>query len=168
VTTDIYQAWLSDRGIRSPVTQPFVLLGSAIESHALTLIVASAMPDESATLPAVVRLAQALKALSNSVSWIVVDQRFGVPSKSILRGILPTLVNIVMLVDDPANVVGSEPQGSEAAEQAPGYPVESLNLASRPLRVIFGPTMHTMSLNLAVKKRFWTQLQAWLLPSELT
>ncbi len=165
MTTDIYQAWLSDRGINSPVTQPFVLLGSDIVAHSQTLVVASAAAQDLGTQPAVIRLAQALKAIvPHFVSWVVVDQDYDAPSRAVLRGLLPTLTNIVMLVEQSGDVTPKMPE----AETEASYPIEDHIIASRPLKIIFGPTMSTMANDLAVKKRFWLQVQAWLLPAQRT
>lgn len=166
MATEIYQAWLTDRGIHSPVSQPFSILGSDIEANSLTIIVALASSQDSVTVPAVMRLAQALTSIvSHPISWVVVDQSHAGPSLTVLRGLLPTLTNVVLLTcpsEISSNLVD---QSSGAVGREEGYPMEDLVIASRPLRIMHGPLMLTMASDFAEKKRFWLQLQAWLLPA---
>lgn len=166
MVTDIYQAWLTDRGIHSPVSQPFFILGSDIEANSLTMIVAQASALDSSTVPAVLRLAQALKTIvPHAISWVVVDQSFELPALAVLRGLLPTLTNVVLLTSPPEFLSELVVQSSADMDREEGYPMEELVVASRPLRVMHGPLMLTMASDLGAKKRFWLQLQAWLLPA---
>ncbi len=161
MTTEIYQDWLTDRGIHSLISQPFVLVGSDVDPSSLTLIVASSGAGDSSTQPAVIRLAKALKGLvSHPVSWVIINQEYDAPKFSVLRGMMPMLTNIVMLV-------GPSPHNSETlpdAERPVSFPVEEQVLASRPLRVMVGPQMQVMASDLGLKKQLWNQLRAWILP----
>jgi hypothetical protein len=166
VATDIYQAWLTDRGIHSPVSQPFFILGSDIEANSLTVIVAQASAVDSSTVPAVMRLAHALKSIvSHPISWVVVDQALELPAHAVLRGLLPTLTNVVLLTSLSQASSNVAVRSSDDLDREDGYLKEELVMASRPLRVMHGPLMLTMASDLGEKKRFWVQLQAWLLPA---
>ena len=150
MTTSVYQTWLADRGIDSPGSQPFKSLAADLSPDSHLLILATAGESDLASVEAVTRLASALRKTSGKISWLVVDGAFEVPSIRILRAALPTLTNLVRLTDG----VPVPPETT--------YATEEQNVASRPLRILHGPTMAVMASDGDTKKRFWLQLQAWM------
>ena len=79
VTTSVYQSWLADRGIDSPGSQPFVLLGAGIDARSHVVILATASSVGQDIKSQVVKLAAALSTEDSAVSWVVVDEGQSMP-----------------------------------------------------------------------------------------
>lgn len=148
---NVYNAWLTDRGIESPASQPFHLLGSHIDPAASVLILAQSSPDTAQeTLTAVARLADALKTPQRSASWVVNHEGHSMPNLKIMRSLIPGLSHAVEL------------SAAAILPESCSFPVETFDIASRPLRVIYGPTITMMNADLEAKRRFWNQLRTWV------
>ncbi len=150
MTATVYQSWLADRGIDSPGRQPFKSLGSDMSSESSTLILASVVEGDFASIEAVTKLAKALRGSAGNISWLAVDDSLELPSARILRSVLPTLTNLICLTESVPTPAGAT------------FPTEEQATASRPLRFLHGPTMSLMATDGEAKKRFWLQLQSWI------
>ena len=151
LTEMVYQSWLADRGIYSPGGQPFKSIASEVCLGSTTLILASVAEGDFTSVEAVSRLAGALSASSGKSSWLAVECMSELPSPRILRAVLPTLTNLIYLTK-------SLPDSADAV-----YSAEEQVVASRPLRIFYGPKMELMASDAEVKKSFWLQLKSWIL-----
>ncbi len=149
MTNEIYRSWLSDRGLDSPGSQPFVLLGSEIHPLSRSLILASLRPgDVTQNLSSVKRLAEALSTNDSSVSWITISSESPQPEWTVIGSILPRLSKVVTL----SEIVSSEPVRKD-----------SVMAAGRSIDVFRGPSMEQMSTSAELKRSFWNEVREWLL-----
>lgn len=149
--TNTYQLWLADRGIESPGSQPFDLLRSQMHPGSSVLILAQTSEETSVqSTTGVSRLAEALSHPDQAVSWVVVSDKSSLPELTILRTLLPNLVNLIFLTSNMT------------MPETASFPVETMQVASRPLRLIYGPTMALMNSDGDTKRKFWNQLRVWI------
>jgi len=146
----VYQAWLADRGVQSPGSQPFDVLDTRIDTDSRLLLLSAGHTEskevESSQLS---KLAHALAGSGQvSVSWVLLNGsvlQLPVPT---LRGLMPFLKRLVFLDDSGLTEDGA-------------FKEDRLLVASRPLEVFYGPSLATMNLNSELKSLFWHRLRAW-------
>ena len=150
VTTSVYQSWLADRGIDSPGSQPFVLLGAGIDARSHVVILATASSVGQDIKAQVMKLAAALSTEDSAVSWVVVDESQSIPLIQELRTMMPRLSRVVSLAGSDQDLSGIP------------FEIERLNFASREIAVMRAPTLEAMNSNPVLKRSFWDAVRSWL------
>jgi hypothetical protein len=151
LTNDVYQSWLTDRGLESPGSQPFELLGSKWEQSSECLILASAQTEDSAsTLEAVKKLAEALSQPNKPVSWFVLKSDQSELDLKLFKSMLPGLSRVISLSENCTDVHGQQ------------FLRDVKIIAGQKIGVFVGPTMNLMSSDPEIKRRFWNEVRVWL------
>jgi hypothetical protein len=146
----VYEAWLADRGVQSPGSQPFEVLETSVDPTSRFLLLSAGLTEskevESTQLS---KLAHALIGFDQvPVSWILLKETVLQVPVTTLRGLMPSLTRLVLLDD-----LGLTEGGS--------FRDDRILVASRPVEVFYGPSLATMNLNSELKSLFWQQLRAW-------
>lgn len=152
MTNQVYQAWLTDRGLISPGSQPYHLLQSSIDPNASCCVLAAVEPDSAPELlTGISRLSIALKAPGRLVSWVAFAADGTPPDLKILRSMMPQLSRVIHLTSLalPSTALTS-------------FPIEATTVASRPIHLIYGPSMALMNQEPQIKRQFWEQLRSWM------
>ena len=150
LSNHVYQSWLFDRGIESPIRQPCDVLTSCVTSSSSGLIVASCQPnDNHQVMIQAEKLARALSEQGH-FSWITVGGRATDLPIAPLRSFMPGLTRIVILDDFETAFDGIN-----------SFKTETMTLASRPLSLFYGPSFTTMNADHSIKSAFWNKLRSW-------
>lgn len=146
----VYQSWLFDRGIESPIKQSCDVLMSNLEASSGGVIIAPCTMQDSHQV--VLQAEKLARALSNEshFSWIVVSGRAIDLPIAPLRSFMPGLTRIVILDDFET-----------LSDDLNSFKTETRVLASRPLSLFYGPAFATMNADHAIKSAFWNQLRSW-------
>ena len=150
MTTSVYQSWLADRGIDSPGSQPFVMLGAGLDTRSHVVILASSSAAGQDVKSQVMKLAAALRTEDSAVSWVVVDEGQSIPLIQDLRTMMPRLSRVVSLT-------GGNPDLSDGPFQ-----IEQQIFASREISIMKAPTLEAMNSNPVLKRSFWDAVRSWL------
>jgi len=150
VTTSVYQSWLADRGLDSPGSQPFVLLGAGVDARSHVVILAKASAGGQDIKSQVVKLAAALSTEDSTVSWVVVDEGQAIPLIQELRTLMPRLSRVVSLA------------GCNQDLQGGPFETEHQIFASREITIMKAPTLEAMNSNPVLKRSFWEAVRSWL------
>lgn len=149
--SSVYQSWLADRGINGPGGQPQNILAAGLNPKSIGAIVArSSKSKVDSEKLQIQKLAKALVgADSDPFSWVLVDGIGSLPPVVTLRGIMPGLSTLVIL-DDFQTSVGDD------------FKTTDTKVASRPVKIFYGPSLATMNDSQLVKSSFWTAVRAWV------
>ena len=146
----VYQSWLADRGVNTPVSQPYDVLDAKIDINSRLLLLS--IGSEQAKSTECAQLQKLTRALGEGdkivVSWILLAQSDVLVSLPTLRSLMPGLTRVVCLDD---SMVGDGDL----------FKTEITALASRPLELFYGPSLATMNENPSTKSAFWNQLRSW-------
>lgn len=146
----VYQSWLFDRGVESPIKQPCDVLMSNLEVSSSGVIVAPCtVADSHQVVLQAEKLARALSSKSH-FSWIIVSGRAIDLPIAPLRSFMPGLTRIVILDDFTA-----------VFDDLNSFKTETRTLGSRPLSLFYGPSFTSMNADHAIKSAFWNQLRSW-------
>jgi hypothetical protein len=146
VNLESYQAWLAERGIESPPSQPFVILASNVRIHAkLWLVAATDKADLDVVKLAMSRLGAAVENLGGEISWAVVDAGGELPGTAILRTLSPSVEEVIYL-------------GARASDELKS--LEPVEVDATGARVSHEPGITEMNQNPDLKKHFWERLKS--------
>lgn len=148
MTNEVYRSWLTDRGLDSPGSQPFDLLGSKIYPASSCLILGCATSEVATQLlPSLAKLAEAISTPDNPTSWLLIGKAGSPPELRLVRSVLPVMTKVIYL---------TESQDSSVFDSSP------VNIAGQEIRIFRGPMMELMNSNAELKRRFWNDVRAWL------
>jgi hypothetical protein len=149
--SSVYQSWLADRGINTPGGQPQNILAAGLNPKSVGAIVArSSKFKVDSEKSQIQKLAKALVGVdAEPFSWILVDESGSLPPAVMLRSVIPSLSAVVVLDDSEWNI-------------GDNFKTTDTKVASRPVKVFYGPSLATMNDSQTVKSSFWTAVRAWV------
>ena len=149
--SSVYQSWLTDRGLNSPGGQPQNVLAAGLNEKSFGAIIARSAPAKvDSEKPQIQKLAKALVgADTEPFSWVLLDESGPLPPTLMLRSVMPDLSALVFLDDSQWN----------ASDE---FKTTVTKVASRPLKIFYGPSLATMNDSQSIKSSFWTALRAWM------